>query len=148
VIAGNIGDDLPLPRSKTEKIGMTDQVIGMLVVARVIDEVARIMQQGSCLEDSSFTIPHGKGRGQSIEEIKGESGNLAGMFSSTRRSGEVQERHANFGDVRLTDEAVFPEAVENETFLMPLVNPQNVAEELQAFDNGNTCRYPPGQVGR
>ena len=50
VIPGNVRDDLAFTRSEAKQIGVADQVVGMLVMARIVDEIAHVMQDGRRLE--------------------------------------------------------------------------------------------------
>ena len=61
VVAGDVGDDLDLALVEGVEDGVGDQVVGMLVVAAVVDGVADVVEQGGVLQP--FAARGCRGRG-------------------------------------------------------------------------------------
>lgn len=68
VIAGNIGNQLPLSGGEAEEVGMGDEMVGMFVVTGVVDKVADIMEDGRRFEKAFLVISEFEGATQDLEE--------------------------------------------------------------------------------
>ena len=79
MVAGYVGDQLALARGEAEEVGVADQVVGVLVVAGVIDEIADVVQQRGGLQKSHLPVGQAVTWRKGLEDLQGELGNLPGV---------------------------------------------------------------------
>jgi len=121
VIAGDMGDEFPLPGSEAEQVGMPDQVVGVLVVARITDEIADVMEKRRRFEHLPILFAEAERCFEYSEDLQGQPGHLAGMhFIVMAGTGEFEHCVPPVSRLPLRGEEVMPfQSLQDQSFPDP-----------------------------
>ena len=86
VIPDQITEQRLLWRSETTHPSMQNEVLAVFVVARAVDVVANIMEEGCVLKHVSICLVQVQRRCHGVKNAKGQVGDLAGMLFVNRVS--------------------------------------------------------------
>ncbi len=151
MVPGDQPDGLDLIRLEPAEIAVLDQIVRMLVVSRIADMHADVVEQGRVFEPLAFVVGQLVDRPRLIEESQSQLRDLAGVLGPVAAS-IAELDHAAAPDVRIALDLrdLLPVAlnvVENQAFAQGEVAERELVRPERANDGVEEHRTGHDQVG-